>query len=249
MTKPAKNRGIPPSFFAEFYQSPCGLFTAEQLTQQIAALWPDLKGLHVLALGWPFPYLAPLIETAERVVAATPHGIAADAAILHAQNCAAALVEPNTLPFYPRSFDRILMVHSGEYADSLSAFFEQAEHLLRDDGRIISVLPNRSGFWHSGTDMPFTGGHAVSENRHATLLEDAGFAVEYRNRSLFMPPVKNPLLLRLAAMYEKPGNLLFPLMCGVHLCEARKDILSGAAVQPVKRLAVGEEAELGAAIE
>jgi SAM-dependent methyltransferase len=249
MTKPAKNRGIPPSFFAEFYQTPCGLFTAEQLTRQIAALWPDLKNLRVLALGWPFPYLTPLLGNADSVVVATPHGTAEDTALLHMQNCAAALVEPDVLPFYARSFDRILMVHSGEYADSLSAFFEQAEELLRDDGRMISVLPNRSGFWHSGTDMPFTGGHAVSENRHTALLEDAGFSVEYRSRSLFMPPVKNPLLLRFAALYEKAGNIFFPFLCGVHLCEARKDILSGAAVQPVKRTAIAENAELGAVAE
>jgi len=249
MTADVKNRGIPPSFFAEFYQTPCGIFTAEQITGQITALWPDLKGLHVLVVGWPYPYLAPLLETAERVVAATPHGTSDDADLLHRQKTATALVEPDVLPFYERSFDRILIIHGSEYAENLMRFFEHAENLLRNDGRIISVLPNRNGFWHSGTDMPFTGGHAVSEKRHIMLLENAGFSVEYRNRALFMPPVRNTPLLKLAALYEKAGNILFPSLCGVHLCEARKDILSGAAVQPVKRLALTKDAKLKTSME
>jgi len=168
---------------------------------------------------------------------------------LRGQNCAITLTRPDSLPFYARSFDRILLVHSSEYAEDMPAFFEQAENLLRDNGRLISVLPNRSGFWHSGPEMPFTGGHAVSEKRHTAWLKDAGFAVEYCGRSLFMPPVKSPLLLRFAALYEKAGNVFLPFLCGVHLCEARKDIYAGAVLRPVKRFVLAEEEELGAAVE
>lgn len=245
MNNTAANNGLPPGFFTGLYQSPCGIFAAEQLTQQIAALWPDLQNLRVLAAGWPFPYLAPLLQNADCVIAATPHGTAADAAFLRRQGCPVTLAAPDSLPFYDRSFDRILLVHSSEYAEDPPAFFEQAEALLRDDGRLISILPNRSGFWHSGTDMPFTGGCAVSENRHSLWLEEAGFAVEYRGRSLFMPPVNTPLLLRLAALYEKAGNVFFPFLCGVHLLEARKQILSGSVLRPAKT-ALPAEAGLGA---
>lgn len=244
-----ENRGLPPSFFENFYKTPCGVFTAAQLARQIAALWPDLQNQRLLAVGWPFPYLAPLLETAAAVIVATPHGTPADTALLHRQGCPVTLVEPDILPFYARSFDRILMIHGSEYAAHQPAFFEQAEDLLCDDGRLISVLPNRSGFWHRGTDMPFTGGHAVSESRHIRLLEEAGFAVEYRNRALFMPPLQHPLLLRFSALYEAAGNLLFPFLCGIHLCEARKDIFSGTAIRAVKRPAFAAETELGAAIE
>ncbi len=235
------------ALLTDFYAGDCGKLAAKLIGEQIAALWPELSGMRVLAVGWPFPYLESL-KSAAHVSAAVPHFAATETALLQKQYGAAALVSltEEHLPFYERSFDRILSVHGCEYGSSLTDFFGKAEKLLKNDGRIIAAIPNRSGLWCKKTGAPFSGGRAVTEARITGVLEAAGFVPEYHGHALAFPPTENGKLLRWAEKWEKTGQFLMPFFCGVHICEARKHILSGAALKPEKRAATAPAGLAGA---
>jgi len=235
------------ALLSDFYAGDCGKLAAKLIGEQIAALWPDLKGMRVLAVGWPFPYLE-YLQSAAHVLVATPHFTAAETALLQEKYGAAAIVSltEDHLPFYTRSFDRILSIHGCEYSANFTDFFGKAEKLLKNDGRIIAAIPNSCGLWCGKSAAPFSGGRRVTEARITAVLENSGFAQEYHGQALAFPPLQNKKLLRWAEKWEKTGRFLMPFFCGVHICEARKHILSGAALKPEKRAATAPAGLAGA---
>ena len=88
-----------------FYASPLGRAARAMIQRRLAALWPDARGLDMLALGYGAAFMEPYRATARRVVAAmpAPQGVEIWPGDGRA---AAALVEETSLPFREAVFDR-----------------------------------------------------------------------------------------------------------------------------------------------
>ena len=55
--------------------------------------------------------------------------------------------EDDELPFQDSSIDRIIAVHSMECTEHLRPMLKEIWRILRGDGRLIIVVPSRSGVW------------------------------------------------------------------------------------------------------
>ena len=55
-----------------FYDSGLGTVVRRILRRRIRSLWPDVRGLRILGLGYATPYLGPFTDEAERVIALMP---------------------------------------------------------------------------------------------------------------------------------------------------------------------------------
>jgi SAM-dependent methyltransferase len=220
---------------ANFYETGLGGLTAALLRQKLLGIWPDCGRQSVLGLGYAAPYLNLWREKAERCIALSSQqiGEAAWPPGLASLSCTA---EEEALPFPDLSFDRILFIHGLEQADNARRTLREAWRLLKDDGRIIVVVPNRRGLWAYAETTPFGHGQPYSQGQLARLLSGIFFKVEKQDSALFAPPLNWRLNLRAFEHLENIGNVLAPQLAGLTIAEAVKDI---HAVMPLRRSSSG----------
>lgn len=213
---------------AAFYATPAGAVAARLLGMRLKRLWPSLRGQAVLGLGHAAPYLPLWRAEAVRAVAACPAQMAADRAP------GAALVEEERLPFPDLAFDRVLLVHGLETSENTRRLLRQVWRVLKDDGRVVVVAPNRRGLWAHAEHTPFGHGQPYSPGQVTRLLERHLFRVERRDSALYVPPFRP--FLRAGGAWEAVGRALWPARhAGLAIVEARKELL---AAQPAGNVAV-----------
>lgn len=220
--------------FAAFYASPTGVAAARLLAQRLRALWPSLRGQAVLGIGYTTPYLALWSVEASRSIALSPAPLAGDAP----PGVGAPLVaEDAAMPFHDLFFDRILLIHGLESTENARRLLREVWRVLKDDGRLLVVAPNRRGLWAHAEHTPFGHGQPYSPGQVTRLLERHLFRVERRDSALYMPPYSP--FLRAGGAWEAAGRAVWPARhAGLAIVEARKDLL---AAQPAGRVAVGRQ--------
>lgn len=227
---------------ADFYGTRRGAMAARLLRARIAALWPDLTGCAVLGLGHAAPWLGTWEGQAYRRIALTP--AQGDAVRWPAEGPSLSCVaEEDALPFPDLTFDRVLLVHGLEVADNARRMLREAWRVLRDDGRLLVVAPNRAGMWAYWESTPFGDGHPYSASQLDRLLSGALFRVERRDAALWVPPLRARLVLRAAPLFERTGRRLMPGLAGVTIAEAVKDVYAAVPLhEPARRRLVRVEA-------
>jgi SAM-dependent methyltransferase len=219
-----------------FYATPKGQMAAAALRAGLQRMWPDLTGQTILGLGYPAPFLSLWRDQAYACLNATtshheppPPG--------------ACSAEATQLPFPDLVFDRVLVIHGVEPVGQDSRLLREIWRVLKDDGRILVVAPNRTGLWAHMDSTPFGQGRPYSRSQINNLLASAMFRPERRDTALFTPPTSWPAILRLTRMWEKLGHAIAPELAGVTLTEAVKDAYAALPVTaPVKRRVVFSEA-------
>jgi len=219
----------------EFYATPLGGMVARLLRARLAALWPgEATGLAVLGLGYASPYLRLWRETAARVIAALPAQIGAARWPAGAPGLSCT-VEEDALPFPDLYFDRVLLVHGLEAADNARRMLREVWRVLKDDGRLLVVAPNRVGLWAQVEATPFGQGQPYSPGQIGRLLADALFQVVRRDTALYPPPLRFRFALRAAPAIERAGHVVAPRFAGLTLSEAVKDVYAALPARKATR--------------
>jgi SAM-dependent methyltransferase len=215
---------------ASFYEEPMGQVTRRIVLKRLRLAWPNLAGLRVLGYGFAVPYLRPMLGEAERVVALVPaqHGPVA----WPGHQPLAALGDEEQLPFPDALFDRILMIHGLENAESSRQLLRQIWRVMAPGGRLLLVAPNRTSLWAQVERSPFAQGSPFSRSQLDRLMRQAMFSPERWDTALFVPPLKSRRLMTSGAGWEGVGRKLWPALAGVHLVEATKSLY--AVVPPAK---------------
>lgn len=218
----------------EFYASRRGAVAARLLRDRITLIWPSLPGQNILGLGYAAPYLRLWREEAARCLALTPTQVGATRWPPGAPNLSCTADE-DALPFPDLSFDRILLVHGLEAAENGRRLLREVWRVLKDDGRLLVVAPNRRGMWAHVENTPFGQGQPYSPGQIGRLLAAALFRVERRDTALYVPPMNSRLILRGAPVWERAGRWTAPTLAGVTLTEAVKDVYAAMPVKAVLR--------------
>lgn len=221
-----------------FYQGETGAVAGEVLRAHLAGMWPDLRRQHVLGLGFVAPYLGLWRDDAASCIAARLD----DAAPPYG---AQAVFAGDALPLADLSVDRILLVHGLELAADARRLLRECWRVLRDDGRLLAVVPNRLGLWAHAERTPFGQGQPYTHGQVAELFRLAMFAVESRQHALFVPPVRLRPVLRAAALAERLGRRLAPGIGGVIVAEAVKDVYAAAPLHAARRRRIMATPSLG----
>ncbi|MDQ2803881.1 MAG: methyltransferase domain-containing protein [Pseudomonadota bacterium] len=227
----------------DFYGTARGAVTARLVRERLAALWPDLTGQSLLGLGYTQPYLRLWRQQAAASVAVTPAQMGA-ARWLTGPTNRSCTAEEDALPFPDLVFDRILLVHGLEAADNARRMLRELWRVLKDDGRLLIVAPNRSGLWAYLEATPFGHGQPYSFGQIGRLLTTSLFRVERRDTALFLPPSNRRIVLRSGHLIERAGRRVAPRLAGVTIIEAVKDVYAAMPVQavPRRRLVLAEAA-------
>ena len=217
-----------------FYDTACGGVAARLLQERLTLLWPDLRGLSVLGIGYAGPYLRTWREQAGRCIALTPAQAGAARWPAGGPNLSCT-AEEDALPFPDLCFDRILLVHGLETADNARRLLREAWRVLKDDGRLLIVAPNRRGWWAHSESTPFGHGRPYSFGQISRLLAESMYRAERRDTALYVPPTNWLPVLKSAALLERTGRRYVSGLAGVTITEAVKDVY---AAMPVDAMAV-----------
>jgi SAM-dependent methyltransferase len=228
---------------ADFYGTARGAVAARLLRERLALLWPDLTGQSVLGIGFAAPYLRAWREHATRCIALTPAQAGVARWPLGARNLSCT-AEEDALPFADLTFDRVLLVHGLETAENARRLLREIWRVMKDDGRLLVVAPNRRGIWAYVEATPFGHGQPYSPGQVGRLLAAALFRVERRDTALYLPPTDSPLVLRSAALFERTGRRYVPGLAGVTITDAVKDAYAAMPLraEPQRRLVLAEAA-------
>ena len=230
----------------DFYARPLGILVRRRLGNRLRGHWTNLRGLNVVGLGFATPYLAQFREEAQAVTALMPGG---QGALVWPRTgpVKTALVDEQALPLPAASVDRLLVVHSLEMVEGVRPFLREIWRVLRPEGRLLLVVPNRRSIWSRLDATPFGHGQPYNRGQIERLLDDAMFTPVGWSTALHMPPWEHPFLMRSVALWEKLGGAVAPAFAGVLLVEAQKELLSpisgGSKVRSTPRLVtVGNDA-------
>lgn len=208
-----------------FYDGPTGRMSRRLIREQLREVWPSVRGLSVLGLGFATPYLQPFQSEAERVVALMPAQQGVTAWPGQAGNLV-ALADETNLPLPDASIDRVIVAHVLETSESLRPLLRQIWRVLTPAGRIVVVAPNRTSLWAQLEISPFANGRPFSRGQLERLLVDAMFTPTASTTCLHMPPFGTKLLVRDGARWERWGRKMWPRLAGVHLTEATKEVMA-----------------------
>ncbi len=219
----------------DFYATSLGRVAGRAVRARLRELWPDVRGQRILGLGYAAPFLTPFLDEAERVAVAMPMGQGVLPWPRGGPN-RAVLVDECELPFPDSSYDRVVLAHAVENAESLRPMLREVWRLMTDGGRMAVVVPNRRGIWARVERSPFAHGHPYSTGQLSRLLRDNLFTPTRADGALFVPPLRSRMVLGAAPAWEKIGRRFLPQFAGVVTMEATKQIYAiPATTAPARR--------------
>jgi len=206
-----------------FYAQRLGVVARRFVGRGIRKRFADTRGMSVLGVGYPTPYLGLFREEAERCLAFMP---AVQGVVKWPTNrpSLAALVDELELPLTDSAVDRVLLVHALEMARDPIALLREVWRVLAGGGRLLIVVPNRRGVWARLDTTPFGHGRPYSRSQITHLLREAWFTPTGWGDALHVPPVARGWFLRSAVAWERAGSAVATPFAGVHIVEATKQV-------------------------
>ena len=208
-----------------FYNGSEGRLLQTLISGAIDKFWSEAKGEHILGVGYAAPYLGAL-QADNKVACVMMAGQGAHHWSPEQKNLT-VLAEESELPFENSSVDRVLLVHNLEYSEFLQANLNEIWRVLKPQGRLLVIVPNRSGFWSRTDWSPLGQGQPFSKTQICNVLRDNSFVYERSRQAVFVPPIRKRFMRRAAPFFERFG-FYAGLPGGVHIIEVSKQLYAKA---------------------
>jgi SAM-dependent methyltransferase len=219
-----------------FYKTPLGRIARQIVSAEIRSVWPRVEAdERLVGLGHALPYLRPYIGTAERVLALMP---AAGGIVYWPREGlnVAALTYEDHLPLPDNSVDKLLLVHVLESARDPFAVLREAWRVLVPTGRVLAIVPCRTGPWARADHTPMGLGRPFSRFQVCQLMEEAWLEPTTVRRVLFVPPTRLRFVLGSAGAWERLGRRFTPGLAGLLAVEGQKTLVRGLPAKEPRRL-------------
>jgi SAM-dependent methyltransferase len=143
--------------------------------------------------------------------------------------CQSVLVDERRWPIPDASVDRLLAVHCLEQSGRVGPLLREMWRVLKPDGRLLIIVPNRRGVWSRLDFTPFGHGLPFSRAQLEAQLTDALFTPVEWSEALYFPPFDRRMLLRMAPAIERFGSRMSIGVAGVVIAQARKELVAPVA--------------------
>lgn len=207
---------------AFYYRTPLGRWVQSVLQAQLRQLWPDVTGCSVEGFGFAAPYLRPFMTEAERVISLMP----AEQGAMHWPTGLpnlTSLVEETEWPIPAGRIDRLIVAHGLETCERPGALMDEMWRVLAPGGRVIFIVPNRTGIWARRDATPFGYGRPYSFSQLDRHLKQHRFEPTRHIGALYAPPSYGRTMLKMAPTFERLGAKVNPQhLAGVLIIEAVK---------------------------
>lgn len=220
-----------------FYSSSLGEVARRVVHKIVRQRFSNCSGYSILGVGYATPYLEVFREEAVRVLAFMP----AEQGVVNwpaSGLSSSALVETTAIPLPNSCIDRVLIVHALEITEHPRDLLSEIWRILTPGGRLIVVVPGRSGLWARLDRTPFGHGRPYSRGQLFELMRESLFSPTHWSEALYIPPFQRRTWLHAAAFVEEIGVGLSLPCGGVLIVEATKLLYRPIAVR--NPLAYGE---------
>ncbi len=213
-----------------FYGEPLGRIVRGLLTMKLRRMWPKVAGDRIMGLGHATPFLRPFLGEADRILGFMP----AQMGVVNWPSegpSTTALVHEGALPLADSAIDRAILVHCLEMAHNPHDVLREVWRVLAPGGRLIAVVPSRTGIWARLETTPFGYGRPFSRGQMDKLLKDTLFSpIDWRG-ALYSPPFERRYLINAAPAFERLGARFWPALSGLIVVEATKQLYQGLPVR------------------
>ena len=209
----------------DFYARPLGGMVRRILAHRIRTRWRNIRGSTIVGLGYATPYLGTFRDEARSLIALMPW---TQGAVVwpSSGSVATVVMEEEHLPLPDNSVDYLLAIHSLEASEHVRGLLREIWRVLKPEGRLLIVVPNRRGVWARLDRTPFGHGQPFSQSQLEKLLAEAMFTPMEWGAALYMPPIDRRVVLRSALNIERIGLRISQAFAGVIIVEARKELVS-----------------------
>lgn len=207
-----------------YYRTRLGRSAQRALQEALRGLWPETRGMTVAGFGFAAPMLRPFLGEAQRVIGLMPSQQGVMPWPAGGPNVC-ALVEETQWPLAAGSVERLIVAHGLETCDRPDALLAEIWRVLAPSGRVIFIVPNRSGLWARFDVTPFGFGRPYSFGQLETLLRQHKFTPERHAAALYAPPSHRKFWQQMSYLWERIGRRYDPrLVAGALLVEASKQV-------------------------
>ena len=91
-------------------------------------------------------------------------------------------------PYRAEEADFVVLIHDVEFAEDADHYLREAWRVLKGEGRLVIIIPNRSGKWARYDNTPFGLGYPYTLEQMSKLLASAHFAIDRVAPALYHPP-------------------------------------------------------------
>jgi SAM-dependent methyltransferase len=190
-----------------YYRTRLGRGTQSALQRCLRAMWSDVTGHSVVGYGFAVPFLRPFLTEAERVMSFMP----APQGVMPwppGQPNLSALVNETHWPVQAGSIDRIVVAHGLETCERPGALLDEIWRVLAPGGRVIFIVPNRTGIWAQRDVTPFGYGRPYTFGQLDAQLRMHRFEPEAHEAALYLPPSQRRWMLKMQGSVEGMGQRL-----------------------------------------
>lgn len=205
-----------------YYRSALGRAAQVVLRGALRDLWADTKGQTVAGYGFAAPLLRPYLKEARRVMAIMP----AQQGVIRwpaAMPNVSLLSEEVSWPVETGHIDRLVVMHGLDNSEQPTALFDEIYRVLGPGGRVVFVVPNRSGLWARRESTPFGFGRPYSSSQLDAQLKYHDFIPGEHLSLLYQPPSRKKFWRKTSGFWERTGRSIPGILAGgVLMVEATK---------------------------
>jgi SAM-dependent methyltransferase len=204
-----------------FYRSHLGKYVKQTIEKELYNLSPlqDIQKT-VLGLGYATPYLTEHMKH-HFVFSFMPEDLGVEL-WPDEKLSKVALIHDWLIPLSNQSVDLSILIHSLEFSNHKQAFLQELWRILKKDGSIIVVVPNRLSFWSSFEKTPFGHGSPFTMGQLINLFSQNGFEIVKQKRLLYLPPINSFLIHSLLKPLERLAPYFIKKLSGVNIILAKK---------------------------
>ncbi|MDA1286420.1 MAG: class I SAM-dependent methyltransferase [Proteobacteria bacterium] len=209
---------------AFYYRTSLGRAAQKAIRDRVMEIWPNVDGETIAGFGFAAPMLRPFLQQARRVISLMP-GPQGVMPWPEGNDNYSVLCEETQWPLPTGFVDRLVVLHGLETSEQPSELLDEIWRVLAPGGRVLIIVPNRSGLWVRRDATPFGYGRPYSLGQLETQLKRHRFLVERHLAALYAPPSQKRFWLKAAPVWEKFGQKVSGhLASGVLMIEASKQV-------------------------
>ncbi len=194
------------------------------ISSAVREFWPDTAGKSLVGYGFVAPIIWSLETEVERLTLLMP----GQQGVIYWPNNfdnISVLCEENLWPLPSGTTDRIVFLHSLEFSENMSALFNECWRVLSPGGKVLFIVPNRTGLWCRSELTPFGSGRAYTLSQLESQLLKHSFTPKRSFSALFSVPSNKKIWLKSASLLETIGKFIFPIQAGgIIILEATKQV-------------------------
>ena len=212
-------------YLNKFYETTkLGSIVKKTINSGIESFWSDNKNQNIVGYGFPSPLIDSLTGRERRVTLLMP-GAQGVVGCPNGKENVSVLCEDSLWPLPPGETDKLVILHGLEVSEKVTALLNECWRILAPNGKMLCVVPNRTGLWCRNEISPFGFGRPYTLHQLESLLLGHGFLPGKHKGSLFSIPSQKLFWLRMSYAFERVGWRILPYYAGgILMLEATKQI-------------------------